>query len=67
MNALSFGQQWLLALAGAGATLGVVFAMLDHPVDLDDDEADGAPCCPDPGCPGRGNRPCTFPGYVDGN
>ncbi len=31
------------------------------------DEPDGAPCCPDPGCPGRGNQPCTFPGYVEGN
>lgn len=25
-------------------------------------EADGAPCCPDPSCPGN---PCTFPGYAD--
>lgn len=32
-----------------------------------DDDFDGAPCCPDPGCPGRGGRPCTFPGYVEGN
>lgn len=30
------------------------------------DEQDGAPCCPDPGCPGRnGTRPCEFPGYAD--
>lgn len=31
--------------------------------DLEDDEEDGAPCCPDPGptCPGH----CTFPGYAD--
>lgn len=28
----------------------------------DEDEPDGAPCCPDPGCPGN---PCTFPGYAD--
>lgn len=25
-------------------------------------EEDGAPCCPDPGCP---RNPCTFPGYAD--
>ena len=27
-----------------------------------DDEYDGAPCCPDPGCSGP---TCTFPGYAD--
>jgi hypothetical protein len=33
-----------------------------------DDEPDGAPCCPDPGCTGRApGQPCTFPGYVEGN
>jgi hypothetical protein len=26
------------------------------------EEPDGAPCCPDPGCSGN---PCTFPGYAD--
>lgn len=33
----------------------------------DEEEPDGAPCCPDPGCPGRFNVPgsCTFPGYAD--
>lgn len=30
-----------------------------------DDEVDGAPCCPDPGCTGRNGGPCTFPGYAD--
>ena len=25
---------------------------------------DGAPCCPDPGCPGRSGGTCTFPGYA---
>lgn len=30
--------------------------------DWDQYEADGAPCCPDPGCPGN---PCTFPGYAE--
>lgn len=33
--------------------------------ELDEDEIeeepDGAPCCPDPGC---GGHPCTFPGYA---
>lgn len=69
MNALSFAQQWLLALCGTGAVIGVVLSWFDHPVALDDEqEVDGAPCCPDPGCPGRnGTRPCTFPGYADWN
>lgn len=31
-----------------------------------DAEPDGAPCCPDPDCPGRGRATgCTFPGYAD--
>lgn len=30
------------------------------------DEPDGAPCCPDPDCGGRGStNGCTFPGYAD--
>lgn len=36
-------------------------------MELEEGERDGAPCCPDPGCPGRGSKPCTFPGYVEGN
>ena len=32
---------------------------------LDEDEVDGAPCCPDPDCTGRNGGPCTFPGYAD--
>lgn len=28
-------------------------------------EPDGAPCCPDPGCPGRGGGECEFPGYAE--
>ncbi len=31
---------------------------------FDDAEDDGAPCCPDPECPGRYGT-CTFPGYAD--
>lgn len=33
-----------------------------HPAGVIDDEPNGAPCCPDPGCSGN---PCTFPGYAD--
>ena len=28
-------------------------------------EQDGAPCCPDPECTGRNGGTCTFPGYAD--
>ena len=40
-------------------------AMVDKADDPEDE--DGAPCCPDPDCPGRGGDPakCTFPGYAD--
>lgn len=33
----------------------------------EDEDEDGAPCCMDPDCPGRGGDPakCTFPGYAD--
>lgn len=35
--------------------------------EAEEDEPDGAPCCPDPGCPGwrSGGKGCTFPGYAD--
>lgn len=36
-------------------------------MELEEFGSDGAPCCPDPECPGRGSKPCTFPGYVEGN
>ena len=32
---------------------------------LEDNEPDGAPCCPDPDCPGTARGGCTFPGYAD--
>lgn len=40
MNALSFAQQWLLALCAGGAVIGVVLSWFDHPVDLDDEAGD---------------------------
>jgi hypothetical protein len=37
------------------------FPGLDELVEISPED-DGAPCCPDPGCPGN---PCTFPGYAE--
>lgn len=52
----------------SGMTIAWLRALADHLEERTPAEPDGAPCCPDLGCPGRnGTQSCTFPGYVEGN
>ena len=42
-----------------------IVPMRSASITLEPSDDDGAPCCLDPGCPGRGSGDCTFPGYAD--
>jgi hypothetical protein len=55
---VGYWPQGLFAASGTGATQEEALAAVRAEYE---EEPDGAPCCPDPGC---GGSPCTFPGYA---
>ena len=55
-------ERWQEVVAPAiEAAVEKTIAAVESFDEWNDDEPDGAPCCPDPEC---GRNPCTFPGYA---